>query len=90
MRIISQNKNIDVPYEAIALSTPFKSDTTSGMFRVYMNSEKLNARSVIMAEYKSREKAVKSLEMLREANGVSENGEKYFLFPADDEIEVQQ
>lgn len=67
MRILSQNGNIDVPYEMIALSTPFKSDACNGMFRVYINSTLLNAKSVIMAEYKTHEKALKAMEMLRNA-----------------------
>ena len=89
MRIISQNGTIDVPYE---------------MAIVYVEYENIIAKvgdeRYAMGNYSTEEKAVKSMEMLREKyllykSATNEksfyeffDNPKVFQFPQDDEMEV--
>lgn len=102
MRIISQNGNVDLPYEQIVVCHAMES-----VIALY------NGEKYVLGEYSSKEKAYKAMEMLRKVyeNNVfyhcvagskrfeevqsilsKEQFQKatteYFQFPQDDEIEV--
>lgn len=102
MRIISQNGNVDLPYEQIVLCHAMES-----VIALY------NGEKYVLGEYSSKEKSYKAMEMLRKVyeNNVfyhcvagSKRFEEvqsilseeqfrkatteYFQFPQDDEIEV--
>lgn len=93
MRVISQDRTIDVPYENFAFGITLDNYISAVMDTVVRPTEVVNG---IMAKYSSREKALKAMEMLRKAwLGESvefENGFYHkncvFLFPTDDEVEV--
>ena len=63
MRIISQNSMIDVPYEVCAFSI---GENING-FNFYARSKFLDEKPCLYATYKSEEKALKAMEMLRDA-----------------------
>ena len=63
MRIISQNSMIDVPYEVCAFSI---GENING-FNIYARSKFLDEKPCLYATYKSEEKALKAMEMLRDA-----------------------
>ena len=95
MRIISQNSMIDVPYEVCAFSI---GENING-FNIYARSKFLDEKPCLYATYKSEEKALKAMEMLREKYTYfctaetpkywfAFNNPKVFRFPQDDEIEV--
>ena len=102
MRVISQHKGSDLPYEQIVVRSEMEY-----VMAVYKEKE------YVLGKYSSEEKAVKSLAMLREAYNNNEfyhrtattntfrealgllSNEKftevtseYFQFPKDDEVEV--
>lgn len=102
MRIISQNGNVDLPYEQIVVCHAMES-----VIALY------NGEKYVLGEYSSKEKSYKAMEMLRKVyeNNVfyhctanskrfeevqsilsKEQFQKatteYFQFPQDDEIEV--
>lgn len=102
MRVISQNGNVDLPYEQIVVCHAMES-----VIALY------NGEKYVLGEYSSKEKSYKAMEMLRKSY---ENNEfyhciagskrfeevqsilseeqfqkattEYFQFPQDDEIEV--
>lgn len=63
MRVISQNSMIDVPYEACAFSI---GENING-FNIYARSKFLDEKPCLYATYKSGKKALKAMEMLRDA-----------------------
>lgn len=102
MRVISQDGNVDLPYEQIVVCHAMES-------AVAMH----NGEKYVLGEYSSKEKAYKAMEMLRKAyednafyhymsttdtfekvtsylsnEGFKELTSEYFHFPQDDEIEV--
>ena len=102
MRVISQNGNVDLPYEQIVVCHAMENVTALH-----------NEKEYVLGKYSSQEKAYKAMEMLRKAyeNNVfyhctasskrfeevqsilsEEEFQKatteYFQFPQDDEIEV--
>lgn len=102
MRIISQNGNVDLPYEQIVVCHAMES-----VIALY------NGEKYVLGEYSSKEKSYKAMEMLRKVYGnnvfyhcvagskrfeevqsiLSEEQfrkatTEYFQFPQDDEIEV--
>lgn len=102
MRVISQDGNVDLPYEQIAVCHAMES-----VIALY------NGEKYILGKYSSKEKAYKAMEMLRKAYednkfyhymSATDTFEKavsylnneefkevtaeYFQFPQDDEIEV--
>lgn len=104
MRIISQNSNVDLPYE--------KALIFHAMETVLARCEGYD-KEIVLGEYSSMEKAYKAMEMLREHHekvaffktiintekGTSfvsrlsktefdEMTRNYFQFPKDDEVEV--
>lgn len=93
MRVISQDGTIDVPYEEVIIQR-FKS-------RIYFLNKNLTGVESLsddmqIAEYSTEAKAIKAMEMLREA-WINESVEFedgiyhrniIFQFPQDDEIEV--
>ena len=95
MRVISQDRTIDVPYDYFSLSI------ASGKYEdvevKYIYCHNLSSpNGTKLAKYSSREKALKAMEMLRKAwlaesvefeNGFC-NKNCVFLFPADDEVEA--
>lgn len=95
MRVISQDGTIDVSYDYFSLSI------SSGKYKdvevAYIYCHNLSSpNGTKLAEYSSKEKALKAMEMLRKAwLGESvefENGFYHkncvFQFPADDEVKV--
>lgn len=93
MRVISQDGTLDMPYEEVIIQR-FKS-------RIYFLNKNLTGVESLsddmqIAEYSTEEKAVKAMEMLREAwineaieftHGIYHRN-IVFQFPQDDEIEV--
>ena len=89
MRIISQNGAIDIPYEVAVVYVEYESVIA-----------KVGDERYAMGNYSTEEKAVKSMEMLREKyllykSATNEksfyeffDNPKVFQFPQDDEIEV--
>lgn len=98
MRIVSQDGKIDMPYEMVGIFR-FKTD-------IYFLNKNLTGvvpldGDVRLANYSTEEKAIKAMEMLREAYLLKAeihsdyNGHHYkaalnkvFQFPQDNEIEV--
>ena len=84
MRVISQVGTIDMPYEEVIIQR-FRS-------RIYFLNKNLTGVESLsddmqIAEYSTKEKAIKAMEMLR--NEFADYGESgIFRFPQDDEIEV--
>ena len=89
MRIISQSGRIDIPYEVAVVYVEYESIIA-----------KVGDERYAMGKYLTKEKAVKSMEMLREKyllykTATNEksfyeffDNPKVFQFPQDDEIEV--
>ena len=70
MRIISQDNNLDFPYENIAISIGFSGDKKE--FYVYahmINCYEMGKRPQKLAIYSTESKAQKAMEMLREEYG---------------------
>lgn len=93
MRVISQDGYTDIPYEDFVFSATDDWKIKVAKDVVYITGQgKLRA----IAEYSSREKALKAMELLREAwlaeSVEFENGFYHkncvFRFPADDEVKV--
>lgn len=63
MRLINQIGTADVPYELCALSI----GGMSGKATIYIRSKVLDDRPVAFADYSSEEKAIKVMEMARNA-----------------------
>lgn len=95
MRVISQDGTIDVPYEYISLVVSIKKCKDVEHVCIYCHN--ISApHGTRLAEYSSKAKAIKAMEMLREA-WINETVEFedgiyhrniIFKFPQDDEIEV--
>ena len=95
MRIISQNRKIDVPYDYFSLSL------ASGKYKdvevAYIYCHNLSSpNGTKLAEYSTKAKAIKAMEALRETwinetvefeDGIY-NRNIIFRFPKDSEIEV--
>ena len=97
MRIISQDGTIDIPYEQCVIQR-FKTEI------YFLNKNLTGVEQLVsdmeIATYSTEEKAVKSMEMLREKyllykSATNEksfyeffDNSKVFQFPQDDEIEV--
>lgn len=98
MRIISQDGTIDVPYNFFSLSVASGKCKDVEYACIYCHN--ISApHGTKLAEYSSKEKALKAMEMLRETFFKSENEGIYrdgvyyycspvFQFPKDDEVEV--
>ena len=65
MRIVSQDEMIDVPYELVGLS--ITSVEAINRHSIVIHSQALDARPCTMATYSTEEKALKVMEMVREA-----------------------
>ena len=68
MRVISQDNNLDFPYENIAISIGFRGDKKE--FYVYahmINCYEMGKRPQKLATYSTEEKAQKAMDMLRTA-----------------------
>lgn len=97
MRVISQDRTIDVPYENFAFGITLDNYISAVMDTAVRPTEVVNG---IMAKYSSREKALKVMELLREAylkfaHATNDDSfytffdnPKVFLFPTDDEVKV--
>lgn len=90
MRIISQNVMIDVPYEMVALHE------CAGRIRMNMAGD--TGKGTVLAEYSTKAKAKRAMEMLHEkyletSRGCSEYAytefelPRVFQFPTDEEVE---
>lgn len=84
MRLISQDGMLDVPYEYGSLSVGVgKVEEIEHTVIKYRNVSSPNGTK--LAEYSSKSKALKVMEMLREKNFWDKD---IFKFPADLEVEV--
>lgn len=97
MRVVSQDGNIDVPYDICAFST----GQHGSSFTIYARSLQ-DGKPCVFADYSSEEKAIKAMEMLREeydyartfetvcvgSTNYSKIPSYIFQFPQDEEIEV--
>lgn len=93
MRVISQDGTMDFPYDSTWVSV-YKGCITG---RIYVRMQLCGYDdSVDVADYSTKEKALKAMEMLREAwinetveftHGIYHRN-TVFQFPQDDEIEV--
>ena len=78
MRIVSQDGTIDVPYDLAALSIgilPSNKNST-----IYVRSKLLDEKPCVFADYSTKDKALKAMEMLRDAytsSCYSDNGYDY-------------
>ena len=97
MRVISQDGTIDVPYDYFSLSM------ASGKYKdvevAYIYCHNLSSPDgTKLAEYSTREKAKKAMEMLRETYYNNKHEETYkdcvfdycpnFMFPQDSEVDA--
>lgn len=97
MRVVSQDGKIDMPYENSCLNIIYVEPKRIAIYSYSICCDV----SLRLAEYSTEEKAIKAMEMLREAYLLKTeihsdyNGHHYkadlnkvFQFPQDDEIEV--
>lgn len=95
MRVISQDGTIDVPYETGSLNMICKELVEPKRTTIYYHHSCFGV-AIKLAEYSTEAKAIKAMEMLREAwiNEIVEfedgiyHRNIIFQFPQDDEIEV--
>lgn len=91
MRLISQDRTIDIPYENSLLSVFCVEYVEPKRTIICCRNSCLKEEEKI-AEYSTKEKAVKAMEMLREQYkkyvGASANIYGVFQFPQGDEVEV--
>lgn len=80
MRLISQNGEYDIPYEKVVLQ---RHETGIYFLNACLTGVEVDTEDIQIAEYSTEEKAVKTMEMLRNTfadyNGI-------FQFPQDNEI----
>ena len=95
MRVISQDGTIDIPYDYFSLSIVSGKCKDVEVACIYCHNLS-SPNGTMIAEYSSKEKAIKTMEMLREAwineaieftHGIYHRN-IVFQFPQDDEIEV--
>lgn len=88
MRVISQDGTIDVPYEISFLSMAVGKYEDVGHAAIYCHNSS-TAMGTKMAEYGSKEKAKKAMEMLREdyEKCIKCHYLMTFQFPAEEELE---
>ena len=91
MRLISQDGEIDVPYEHGSLCQGFIKGEEYLIYTIsYYNYS--SQKGTKLAEYNSKAKALKVMEMLREEYLATvydyRTRPKVFKFPADEEVEV--
>ena len=98
MRIISQDGTIDIPYDYFSLSIATGKYEDVEVACIYCHNLS-SPKGTKMAEYSSKEKAEKAMEMLRNVyldyeKGMSTeywfafNFPKVFQFPQDEDVEV--
>ena len=99
MRVISQDGYMDIPYDYFSLSIASGKYEDVEVACIYCHNLS-SPNGTKLAEYSSREKALKVMELLREsylkfAHATNDNSfytffdnPKVFLFPADDEVQV--
>lgn len=94
MRVISQDRSMDYPYDkSVVFLDPYNENNVKIQF---VGDEEC----LILGKYSTKEKALKVMELLREAylkfaQATNDNSfytffdnPKVFLFPADDEVKV--
>ena len=95
MRIISQDGAIDIPYDYFSLSVASRKYGDVEVAYIYCHNLS-SPNGTKLAEYSTKAKAIKAIEMLREAwineavefeDGIYHRN-IVFQFPQDDEIEV--
>ena len=83
MRLISQDGEIDVPYERVVIkATEHRFDTV--ITALFEREDYM--KDIVMGYYSTKAKALKVMEMLREKNFWDKD---VFKFPADEEVEAQ-
>ena len=100
MRLISQNGEIDVPYDCFSLTIATGKYEDVEVACIYCHNLS-SPKGTKLAEYSSKEKAEKAMEMLRNVyldyeKGMSTeywfafNFPKVFQFPKDEDVEVSE
>ena len=88
MRLISQDRMIDVPYDISALSIRRMGESAT----IYVKSKLLDEKPCVVATYSNSDKALKVMEMLREEYLETvydyRTKPKAFKFPDDSDVEV--
>lgn len=84
MRIISQDKEFDLPYEETTIQA-FGNGTVVAFPLTDLESNAF----IVMAKYSTKEKAIKAMEMCREYYDsiFFEPNSEIFQFPAEEEVE---
>lgn len=84
MRIISQDKEYDLPYEETTIQA-FDNGTVAAFSLTDLESDAF----ITMAKYSTEEKAIKAMEMCREYYDsiFFEPQSEIFQFPAEEEVE---
>lgn len=78
MRLISQTRDIDVPYESSAIAR------ADGLIVAY--SANYDSNKIVMGMYSTEEKAKKAMEMICIVYPEFEKANIVFRFPEDDEV----
>lgn len=84
MRIISQDKEFDLPYEETTIRV-----FTNGTVAAFPLTDLESNAFIIMAEYSTKEKAIKAMEMCRKYYDsiFFEPNSEIFQFPAEEEVQ---
>lgn len=87
MRIISQDKEFDLPYKETTLRA-FDNGEIGAFSLIDLESNDF----IVMAKYSTKEKAIKAMEMRREYYDsiFFEPNSEIFQFPAEEEVEDEQ
>lgn len=85
MRVISQNRKSDIPYEYFAFSIVSNGNSYSIIATKNIAEPPEVIMNSIFATYSTKEKAIKAMEALRET--YMHPYIRYFQFPKDDEVE---
>lgn len=70
MRLVSQDKTLDVPYEkgcVLSARVKFRDISENQPTKIYFCADFTPREPIILAEYSSQEKALKAMEMARQA-----------------------
>lgn len=84
MRIISQDKEFDLPYEETTIQV-----LTNRTVAAFPLADLESNAFIVMAKYSTKEKAIKAMEMCREYYDsiFFEPNSEIFQFPAEEEVE---
>ena len=89
MRLISQNGEIDVPYETsiLHIATSTKAEYSKS-FIFYTPNNSMDSNE--LARYSTEAKAQKAMKMLREFYTCCDFNNRVFQFPKDEDVELSR